>query len=142
MSGVPAVTSYTYRVITTTQSSFYYHLLLNFIIFTSEVNGVDFQRVRIQLQQGSSYLGMDKVGMYIGYELEEEMRKMKKKNQLSRRGYNHYEAETAWRVKIWLLVDIFEGTRGIEACSSHCTSTEMSRYSFWGIKKGMEDGRH
>lgn len=79
MSGVPAVTSYTYRVITTTQSSFYYHLLLNFIIFTSEVNGVDFQRVRIQLQQGSSYLGMDKVGMYIGYELEEEMRKRKKK---------------------------------------------------------------
>lgn len=66
MSGIPAVASYTYRVVTTTQSSFYYPLLLNFIVFMSQVNGVDFQRVKIQLHQGSSYLGMDKVGVNIG----------------------------------------------------------------------------
>jgi len=66
MSGIPTVTSYIYRVLTTMQSSFYHHFSLNFIIFMKKVNGVDSLRVRIQLQQGKDCLKMDKVGMTIG----------------------------------------------------------------------------
>lgn len=62
MSGIPTVTSYIYRVITTTQSSLYYHLSLNFIVFMREVNGVDYLRVGIQLQQGKGCLKMVKGG--------------------------------------------------------------------------------
>lgn len=81
MLGIPTVTSCIYRVITTMQSFLYYNFLLNFIIFTREVNGVDYLRVRIQLQQGKGCLKIDIGGMNIGYELEEEMRKRGKKYQ-------------------------------------------------------------